>query len=287
MWNKGTILLGVLGVLFLTILFNYILPSFPITDKQNINQSMKEILTSNDDSEESSPSFQKESFSRIFHHTLRSFHTITAFRNQYIHIVAIGDSLTQGVGDQSEQGGYVGIVQQHLKQRGHIQAFGKRGLRTDQLIKRLEEQEIAAAIKQADIVILTIGANDVMQVVKNHFTELTYEKFVEEQLPYQERLRKIFERIRTLNGDAKIYLLGMFNPFEQYFGDIQELDRIVDDWNRIGRNTVQQFPPAVFIPTKDLFSNRDHNLFHSDHFHPNTKGYELIARRILYYLIHY
>ena len=50
----------------------------------------------------------------------------------YINLVAIGDSLTQGVGDPTQRGGYVPLLAQNLKQNQHIrsvqtQNFGKSG----------------------------------------------------------------------------------------------------------------------------------------------------------------
>ena len=44
--------------------------------------------------------------------------------------------------------------------------LAKRGRRSDQLIEQLEEPEIQASVKKADLIYLTIGGNDIMKVVK-------------------------------------------------------------------------------------------------------------------------
>jgi hypothetical protein len=52
-----------------------------------------------------------------------------------IKIVSIGDSLTQGVGDETENGGYVGILDHTFEDQNlniTIENFGKKGNRTDQ-----------------------------------------------------------------------------------------------------------------------------------------------------------
>jgi lysophospholipase L1-like esterase len=205
-------------------------------------------------------------------------------------IVSIGDSLTQGVGDETESGGYVGILN-HTFEDNHInisiENFGKRGNRTDQLLKGLETEEVSTAIKDADIVLITIGANDIMKVVRNNYTNLHIEPFQEEKIKYMERLTSIFNKINELNPDSQIFLIGFYNPFERYFGDIEQLDMILDDWNQASESVTEEFENVSYIPTKDLFSNSTINLLADDNFHPNTSGYKLMAQRVLDYLNEY
>ncbi|GAA0488128.1 hypothetical protein GCM10008986_12140 [Salinibacillus aidingensis] len=215
--------------------------------------------------------------------------TIDFFVPKTLKIAAIGDSLTQGVGDETENEGYVGVLRNRLQNSNVdelvIDNYGKRGNRTDQLLTRLKENEdIISSVKNSDVVLITIGANDIMKIVKQNFTSLSYEMFREEQPAYQKRLKEIFETIRQYNSEAHIMLVGLFNPFAQYFEDIPELDKIIMDYNFIGQQVVADYSPATFIPIKDLFINSDKNLFADDHFHPNSQGYELMGERILYYV---
>ncbi|MFC0560591.1 SGNH/GDSL hydrolase family protein [Halalkalibacter alkalisediminis] len=203
-------------------------------------------------------------------------------------IVAIGDSLTQGIGDETENGGYVGILNHTFEDHNlklTVENFGKRGNRTDQLLKRLDQEEIVSSIKEADIILITIGANDIMKVVQNHFTNLTIEPFQEEKVGYIERLTGIFNKMNQLNPDTQIFLIGFYNPFERYFSEIEQLEMIVDDWNDAAKSVTEEFSNVYYIPTKDLFINSDLELLADDHFHPNTSGYKLVATRVLEYLI--
>jgi|GEM_PF-1134294 len=201
-----------------------------------------------------------------------------------LKVVAIGDSLTQGVGDETENGGYVGILNNTFQENDiniTIENYGKRGNRTDQLIKRLEKKEIAASIQKADIVFITIGANDIMKIVRNNFMNLHIELFNQEKPKYLERLRVILNKINELNPDTKVYLIGFYNPFERYFDDVEEMQMIVDDWNESSKFVTEEFENVNYIPTSDLFSNSDIELLADDYFHPNTTGYKLMAKRIL------
>lgn len=209
------------------------------------------------------------------------------FFKRDIYITAIGDSLTQGIGDHTKQGGYVGILDRTINHSDEVVEFnnlGKSGNRSDQLLKRLEDPEIIDSIAKSNVVLITIGANDVMLVVKENITNLVYSKFVKEQEQFEIRLSGILEKIREINADADIYILGFYNPFEKYFPEVKELDAIVNDWNEIGETVTSQFENATFIPIKDLFDSTDKEVFSDDHFHPNLDGYRLMAERVLDYL---
>src|SRR5699024_10355867 len=213
--------------------------------------------------------------------------TIDFFSEKDLNIVAVGDSLTQGVGDSQNQGGYVGIIDRTINKdtkHANIQNFGKRGDRTDQLLLRLNDHKVATSVSEADIILITIGANDIMQVVKENFTQLTYGKFADARSDYEKRLRAVFERIQSLNDEAKIYLIGFYNPFAKYFPEIEELGMIVDDWNEVGEKMTGEYSNTTYIPTKDLFADEDIDLFAEDHFHPNDRGYERMAKRVLNYI---
>jgi lysophospholipase L1-like esterase len=202
-------------------------------------------------------------------------------------IVAIGDSLTEGVGDETENGGYVGILNHTFEDHNlnvTVENFGKKGNRSDQLLKRLEKEDIASAIKEADIVLITIGANDIMNVLKSNFMNVTMEPFQEERVKYIERLTAIFNKINELNPDTQIYLIGFYNPFERHFGEIKELGMIIDNWNDAGKSLAEGYENVRYIPIKDLFSNSTVDLLAEDEFHPNTNGYKRMAQRVLEYL---
>ncbi|TQS72079.1 SGNH/GDSL hydrolase family protein [Ornithinibacillus gellani] len=209
------------------------------------------------------------------------------FTNKETSIVAIGDSLTEGVGDSTGQGGYVGILDRTINERAQLvqfNNFGRRGDRTDQLLTKLELPQVIEAIEDADMVLITIGANDIMQVVKENFSNLTYNQFAQERIGYESRLETIFQTIRDINKDTSIYLIGFYNPFTKYFPEIKELGLIVDDWNQTGKKITEEFDDVHFIPTKDLFLDADVELFADDHFHPNDEGYQRMAKRVLEYL---
>jgi len=213
--------------------------------------------------------------------------TVDIFTKEETRVVAVGDSLTQGVGDSTGNGGYVGILNNTVSQMNHLVEFdnyGHRGDRTDQLLKRLDDPNVSTSIADADIVLMTIGANDIMQVLKDNFTNLNMEEFKEERVHFEARLREIFAKIRKMNPDIEIYLVGFYNPYDKYFKDIEELAMIVEDWNSASEAITEELDHVNYIPTKDLFDDTDEDIFAEDNFHPNDLGYQRMAKRVLEYL---
>ncbi|KMY54541.1 GDSL family lipase [Bacillus sp. FJAT-27231] len=202
-----------------------------------------------------------------------------------LNVVSIGDSLTQGVGDSTESGGYIPYLQNRLEQLAEVKKarfvnYGVKGNRTDQLLKRLSQQEVKDSLKKADLVIITIGGNDVMKVFRDNFTQLNVKEFDRQRLSYEKRLDDIIQSVRKQNRDAGVVLIGLYNPFLKVLGNVKEVEAIIADWNEGSKEVVEQYDKTCFVPVEDLFKNTKENLLYNDQFHPNDKGYELIANRI-------
>ncbi|WP_090791803.1 SGNH/GDSL hydrolase family protein [Pelagirhabdus alkalitolerans] len=211
--------------------------------------------------------------------------TLNVFTQNDYHITALGDSLTQGVGDETNNAGYVGVLERRLTNKDYrvnIDNFGRRGNRTDQLITRLEEENaIQRSISRSDVVLITIGANDIMRIVRENIMDLNEAAFSSELNDYENRLHEIFELINEYNEETEVFLIGFFNPFAGYFEDVEALYDILDEWNQTGAEVVQMYPNAHFISIEDLFSIDDVNLLADDNFHPNETGYSLMGSRVL------
>ncbi|WP_112182264.1 MULTISPECIES: SGNH/GDSL hydrolase family protein [Paraliobacillus] len=288
--KKIWLLLGVVFLLLLIIGFVFMSQNSNSTSNQTAEiepeeENIEEVIDQVQEKDEEVENEENSSISNNLKDAVEN--TIGLFlRNDY-KVVAIGDSLTQGVGDAADNDGYVGRIEDAFsneEQRVSFDNYGKRGNRSDQLLKRLEDKEIRASLEEADMVLLTIGANDIMKVVKSNFMNLNEEPFIAERLAYEQRLQETFDIMLDLSPDAEIYLIGFFNPFEGYFDDIEELDGILSDFNNTGQELTTENQQTHFIPTNDLFQIDDVDLLADDNFHPNATGYTLIAERVLTYI---
>jgi lysophospholipase L1-like esterase len=202
-----------------------------------------------------------------------------------LKIVAIGDSLTKGVGDKSNNGGYLPFLEERLEILHSVRSvtsknFGVKGYQTKDLLKRLNDPEMIQSIEKADFVIITIGGNDMMKVVKKNFFNLSFDLFVKEQTAYEERLNDILKKIRAINEQSTIVLVGLYNPFIAMFDSIDEIDIIIDSWNYSSKSLLSRYQNTIFVDISDIFREHSEDLLADDKFHPNQEGYKRMADQI-------
>lgn len=230
----------------------------------------------------------------------------TEKRIEMIRLSAVGDSLTEGIGDTTKSGGYLPLLQKNLADMYpvdvfQIENFGKSGDRSDQILKRLKKnEEMQQSVQQANAILLTVGGNDLLQAIQPKiFSKMTTKRLESEKETYYGRLEKLYAELRKLNPDAPIYQLGIYNPFYLNFSDITELQEMVDFWNKSSQNFVNEQENAYFVPInddiyqgipeieksddkkKELKSSDSSSLndliSSEDTFHPNNLGYQIIA----------
>lgn len=203
-----------------------------------------------------------------------------------IKLVGIGDSLTKGIGDESGHGGYFGMVKDKIEEQDHIKEvsvknFGVKGHKTSNLQGKLQEEAVIKSVEEADIILMTIGGNDIMNVVRSNIFSLDFEPFRTEQKNYEKRLKDVFTTIRHHNSNAYIVFIGLYNPFQYMLPELPEINTIINEWNVNTKQMINKDDKAIFVSVDQLFSNdHDERLFYKDEFHPNEKGYSLIAGEV-------
>ncbi|MFD3446777.1 SGNH/GDSL hydrolase family protein [Microbacteriaceae bacterium 4G12] len=203
-----------------------------------------------------------------------------------LQIVSLGDSLTRGVGDK-EAIGYIGRVRNSLqtdyKQKVALANLAVSGAKTPDLIKQLADSGAQYSIRQADVIILTMGGNDAFpgwEALGN----VDFTKYRPDITTFKKNTETILTELRKLNPSSPIFWIGLYNPFE----DVPELkgsSPIIIDWNTSLEQTALSYENVYIIPTFDLFQNHGKELLYSDHFHPNETGYTLIANRLMQTLV--
>ncbi|MES1050599.1 SGNH/GDSL hydrolase family protein [Bacillus thuringiensis] len=199
-----------------------------------------------------------------------------------LQIVSLGDSLTRGVGDK-EGIGYVGRMKEDLqkdyKQKIALTNLAVSGAKMPDLLKQIESNGAQYSIKQADVIVLTIGGNDLFPGWESLW-KIDLETYRPDTETFQNEAKKIIEEIRKLNTDSPIFWLGLYNPFEDV-EDLKGSSNIVVDWNASLEKLALNDKNVYITPTFDLFQNRGKDLLYSDHFHPNEVGYTYMAERLV------
>lgn len=173
---------------------------------------------------------------------------IEKIKNKNLKIVALGDSLTQGVGDPTNKGGYVSRIKNKLKDNGFKKIttynYGIAGQRSDQINKRINNNtnNLSSQLEKANLITLTVGGNDLLQdLQKNALVDShdTFEKNMDREVQnYKDNLSILLKNIRKYNNRAPVYIFGIYNPIYVYFANVSVINEYVGQINDITQNQI-------------------------------------------------
>ncbi|CAM4316793.1 GDSL-type esterase/lipase family protein [Weissella hellenica] len=183
---------------------------------------------------------------------------IHAADKKTINFIAVGDSLTEGVGDTTTQQGYTKRTAQIIADKYDVKVktanYGKAGDRSDQILKRIKANPKAIKqLKKADVIALTVGGNDLQQTLfKGIFSksEQDVTKYVAQAMPnYTENLIALVNFIEKQNNNAPIYLFGNYNPLYVYLANRDDLNADVKIYNDINANLASADQRVYYVST--------------------------------------
>ena len=228
----------------------------------------------------------------------------TSAKKKVVTYVAIGDSLTKGVGDSTNQGGFVPLLAQSLTNEPDLEFkainYGVSGNTSGQILSRMQEKkEIRKDLKQAQLLTITVGGNDLRKAILEDTSNLDLDRFEKASKTYEKNLKQIIELARKDNPDLPVYVVGIYNPLYLNFPDLTELQTLVDQWNQRTEETLSAYQGVYFVPINDLLYKgidgksgvteselgketvTNDALYDEDSFHPNNTGYEIMKEAVL------
>ncbi|WP_342572789.1 GDSL-type esterase/lipase family protein [Solibacillus sp. FSL K6-1781] len=205
---------------------------------------------------------------------------------QPVFYLALGDSLTRGVGDETQDYGYTIRLQQELEKWPMVEEVeldnrGKNGRRSDQLLSLLKRGHYDEELEKANLVTITLGGNDVMKIVKKNLFSMKKSMFDKELPKFAKRYEQVIAEIRRVNPEVPIILVGFYNPFSIVVDEITPFDPIISEWNDEIEKLAATDENACFVSVEDLFVSNEDMVYHVDFFHPNSTGYDRMTKRII------
>lgn len=223
-----------------------------------------------------------------------------------LDLVAVGDSLTEGVGDSTQRGGFVPLVSDQLRMHPNVQSvqtqnFGNAGDTSSQILTKLSNEELLRnAVTESNVITLTVGGNDIVHTFGDVGINASFEDFSASINEYKNNVQEILSTIHVLNPNALIYIIGLYNPYHYYFSEFSELQEVFDNWNATTEQLADQQERVRFVAVDALFNPaeiqgdieenvedaenleelEDENhpyLYEGDLFHPNDAGYQIMA----------
>ena len=198
-------------------------------------------------------------------------------------LLVLGDSLARGTGDETGKG-FASDVLESLKKSGpfDMSNLAVNGAESSDVLKALDSENVRRLAASADGILLSVGGNDLSHAVPREaaMASSPLEEIVASRARYAGNLRQILSRLREANPRAPIYLLGLYDPFGDEGARARVGASVILSWNTLIEETALSFPKVSVVPTFDLFYGRPDRLA-VDRFHPNGKGHQAIADRIL------
>ncbi len=199
-----------------------------------------------------------------------------------INLVALGDSITHGIGDPAKKGYIEGVkvkLQDIQNTPVKLSNFAIPKYSTEKVLEQLQDKSIKTKIKKANYIILYIGTNDFRKSANHQFNPLDVKKVNEGKAAFTTNLNNILENIRKNNPKAPIFVLGLYQPYVEY-SNRNEILNTIKDWNHGIVQVAGKYDQTFFVATLDLFQDKPKSTYFSDSLHPNPAGYTLIANRL-------
>ena len=198
----------------------------------------------------------------------------------YIRYVALGDSLTVGVGSSPFLRGFVcrfkTYAETDLQNHICLDIFAKTGATTGDVLHSLKHPLIRNRINSAQIITITAGGNDLINAYKEFLVTKDSKTFTNALVNCKKNILHIINNITkeksTSNQQYMIRLVTLYNP-------LPEISR-GDKWVQAFNEHIQSFAKLPHVKVADiyrLFKGKEKELLSVDHVHPNDKGYEQIA----------
>ncbi|MBI2212099.1 MAG: hypothetical protein HYU52_00490 [Acidobacteria bacterium] len=196
-----------------------------------------------------------------------------------LRIVILGDSVARGTGDETGEG-IGGAIDKELQRRSithdqHVN-LAVNGAKSADLLRQLDSPSIRRFVAEANVVVVSIGGNDLFGDVAGRAADRPPDPAAAMNRT-EEQVAKVIGEIRAINGNARIFYVGLYNPFvTTKFGTF--VNPAVTEWTVRLTRRFSKDDNVTIVQTFDIFSHRDR--LSADRFHPGAEGYRMIGRRI-------
>lgn len=211
-----------------------------------------------------------------------------------VDYLALGDSLAEGLTPYHKlDKGYPDYIAQSLNEGGFLQSFSKRyavtGYTSADILNDIQRNAkrdlpgdpdkvgIRAHIQQAEIITLDLGANDILQAMDLYQLYLDPAKVPGLLNEIRTNTIRVLEEIRSLNPNARIYLMGYYNCLPHILKSNDPLLVVLGVVNENFKEITKQ-KGIDYVPTEDVLAKHSNSYFPNPFdIHPSLAGYQVIA----------
>lgn len=201
-----------------------------------------------------------------------------------INHLALGDSIIRGYRIPDEEN----IISQFSSQLGVetgkqvlSQNEGVIGITSERLNVLVQDGVYDEAIKEADIITVNVGGNDILKLVKKSDIYSALKSFDSLQEVFSQNLAEITSRIQELNPSATIVLMELYNPMPADHQFYSLADKLLPQWNLMIYEAANSTSSSIVVQTTNVINSKNLEYLASDGVHPNLSGNTAISSQML------
>ncbi len=226
------------------------------------------------------------------------------------NITLIGDSITEGYGLSEGEMNYGDFLAEYFN--ASVDNFAVSGLTTEGQLEKLNEEEVKNSIKNADIICLSIGGNDLISIIEEAFSNNGAEglfsgngndinisvEFIQKFIMNYSsafgsaasnagsNIEEITNKLKELNPDAEIIIQTIYIPFESSNENLNLILSPLKTFSSMFIGDINSSIKNAAPNTADIylkFSEKSYLYTNIDKYdiHPNYLGHMLIAEEII------
>lgn len=218
--------------------------------------------------------------------------------NKKIDYIALGDSLAAGQNPYNQIGyGYPDYVANYLKEnkllKNYTKDYAQSGYRITDILKDIETNEkvtindetkgIKEILREAELVTLSIGANDILSKLNTTSLEIDLEQIQLLNNYINETTNNLEELIKTVQKYFKnnLILVGYYNPLSAHSSEhCRVLEPLFTKMNNKMKTLAKKYD-FYYVEIYEIFKENPEYLPNPKDIHPSNKGYQVIASSVI------
>ena len=195
-------------------------------------------------------------------------------------LTVLGDSLAAGQTPYREfEKGYGEFLKERFEQsqyKGDLNNHGVSGYVSSELLKDVQAKtEVMQSIKDAEVIVMDIGANDLLRALQSKNPEVIQGALA----GVHHNLNEILKTIDELNPRVDVYVMGYYNPFP-YLPEGQQallmplleaLNQTIEEASKNNGDT--------YVPTEKIIAKHyEEYLPNPVDIHLSEEGYKIVAK---------
>lgn len=203
--------------------------------------------------------------------------------NELYHL-ALGDSIIRGVGAEKDENlvyQFSNKLGEQIHKKIEFKNEGKTGITSGELKELVDSGQFDEEIKKANIITINVGGNDILRIAKSENFYTAIQTFDQLQEMFSKNLAQIIARINTLNPNATIVFLELYNPLSPDEQVYPLANKLLPKWNVKIYEIAKQSPSSIVVETTKVMNGENRQNLSPDGVHPNREGYKAISEEMI------